>query len=120
MRSFPHLIGFVTAAALAFAVAASGQDITWRRVAELTTGGEAKSIALNGAPIARVRLRCVEGAAIINAVTVLEGETRTTVTVARRLASGEEWVIELGAPRNATALRISDAARGRYEVYVNP
>ena len=120
MRSCSHVVGFLTAAVLAYAVAASGQGMAWRRVAELTTGGEAKSVALNGAPIARLRLRCVEGAAIINAVAVLEGEARTTFTVARRLASGDEHVIELGAPRNATALRISDAARGRYEVYVNP
>jgi len=113
-------VGLLAVMALSAAVAALSQGVAWRRVAELTTGGEAKSVPLNGAPIERLRFRCIEGAAIINAVTVLEGETRTTLAIARRLASGEEHIVELGAIRKATVLRVSDAARGRYEIYVAP
>lgn len=110
----------VFAATVLAGVAARANAPAWRLVATLSTGGEPKTVALSGAPIARVRVRCVEGGAIINTVSVLEGEAKNTFAVARRLAPGEEHVIELNPPRNATALRISDAARGRYEVYVAP
>lgn len=110
----------VFAATVLAGVAAQANAPAWRLVATLSTGGEPKTVALNGAPIAWVRVRCVEGAAIVNTLSVLEGKAKATFQIARRLASGEEHVIELNPPRNATALRISDAARGRYEVYVAP
>lgn len=113
------LMAVLGATALA-ALAVRANSDAGRLVATLSTGGEAKTVALSGAPVARVRVRCVEGAAIINTVSVLEGEAKATFQVARRLAAGEEHIIELNPPRNATALRISDAARGRYEVYVAP
>ena len=93
-------------------------ETRWQRVAELTTGGQAKEVPLTGDPISRIRILCVEGTVIINSVVLRENGNMQSYTVARRLTSGAEHVLEVGDARSATGLRISDAAKGRYEVFV--
>lgn len=109
------------ATALAFLVSdAMAGDPKWRQVAELQTGGEAKEVTLTGVPIERIMIRCVDGSVIINTVVVRVGEAKKSITVARRIPVHEQHVIELNERQSATGLRISDAARGRYEVFVDP
>jgi hypothetical protein len=89
----------------------------WHQVASLQAGGNAKEVAVNR-QTRRCLLKCVEGIVIVNTVVVREGASRTPHTVARRLNTGEEAVLDLGAKRPVTGLRISDSNRGRYSVYV--
>lgn len=106
-------------AAVLFGSYAAGNS-AWRKVADLRTGGQPKEVALAGPAVERIMLRCVEGTVIINTVAVKFGAETRLVPVARRLAAGEAHVIELEPNKTATGLRISDAAKGRYEVLVQP
>jgi len=101
-----------------WAMVSLAAETRWQRVAELATGGQAKEVALTGEPISRIRILCVEGVVIINSIVLRDDGNTQSYTVARRLPAGAEHILEVGDTRPATGLRISDAAKGRYEVFV--
>ena len=91
----------------------------WHVVADVTATdkSEAREIAVNRS-IEKVRFECKSGSVIVMTMWVREGAEKTEVRVARQLAPGEKYDVELGQTRNATAFRISDKGPGRYKIGV--
>ncbi len=91
----------------------------WHVVADVTATdkSEAREIAVNRA-IQTVRFECKSGSVIVMTMWVREGAAKTEYRVARQLAPGEKYDVELGQTRNATAFRISDKGPGRYKIGV--
>lgn len=91
----------------------------WHVVADVTATdkSEAREIAVNRA-IQTVRFECKSGSVIVMTMWVREGAAKTEYRVARQLAPGEKYDVELGQMRNATAFRISDKGPGRYKIGV--
>ena len=91
----------------------------WHPVADVTATdkSEAREITVNRS-IQKVRFECKEGSVIVMTMWVREGAAKTEYRVARQLAAGEKFDVELGQTRNATAFRISDKGPGRYKIGV--
>ena len=91
----------------------------WHVVADITATdqSEAREIAVNRS-IRAVRFECKTGAVIVMTMWVREGEAKTEYRVARQLAAGEKFDVDLGQVRNATGFRISDKGPGRYKIGV--
>ena len=119
MNTARTIMGWGMVIALLLGTTAAGEPV-WRKVAEFKTGGMAKEVALSAAPIHRVMIRCVEGSVIVNTITIRGNGSREPIAVARQLRVNEEYILELNAAHPVVGLRISDAAHGRYEVYVSP
>ena len=91
----------------------------WHVVADVTATdkSEAREIAVNRA-IRTVRFESKAGAVIVMTMWVREGAAKTEYRVARQLAQGEKYDVDLGQVRNATGFRISDKGPGRYKIGV--
>ncbi|MCC5845820.1 MAG: hypothetical protein JJU05_16350 [Verrucomicrobia bacterium] len=89
----------------------------FKRVAELTAGGDAKEVAVNER-VRTVRIQCVSGTVTVNTVVVRDGAARRSIPVTRRLSDGEHVDLELGSGENVSGLRISDGGGGRYQVLI--
>ncbi|MCE9614361.1 MAG: hypothetical protein K8T26_08795 [Lentisphaerae bacterium] len=107
--------GIVAALFLVAGMAQAKSD--WHKVADLTTGGDAKEVAVNR-EVSKVRIVSESGTVVINTVVVRVGAQKTPHTVGARLAEKEDREIELGSKQNITGLRISDSGKGTYSVYV--
>ena len=91
----------------------------WKTISEITATdkSEARELAVNRS-IQKVRFECKEGSVIVMTMWVREGAAKTEYRVARQLAPGEKYDVDLGQTRNATAFRISDKGPGRYKIGV--
>ena len=107
------------AALAALALSATAAWADWQTVAEVTATEktEARELAVNRT-IRTVQIECTEGSVIVMTLWVREGAAKTEYRVARQLAEGEKFDVELGQVRNATAFRISDKGPGRYKIGV--
>ena len=107
------------AMAAVLALGATTALADWHVVADVTATyqSEAREIAVNRS-IQKVRFECKSGSVIVMTMWVREGAQKTEVRVARQLAAGEKYDVELGQTRNATAFRISDKGPGRYKIGV--
>lgn len=99
--------------------ATTGWAGDWHLVTDVaaTDKSEAREIAVNRA-IQKVRFECKSGSVIVMTMWVREGADKTEYRVARQLAAGEKYDVELGQTRNATAFRISDKGPGQYKIRV--
>ncbi len=84
-------------------------------VGELTSGGDAKEVAVNRV-VSKCYLELVSGTVSIN--TVVVRPEKLALPQAVSLTPGQLHVIDLGVKRNVTGFRISDNGRGVYRVYV--
>lgn len=91
----------------------------FKRVAELTAGGDAKEVAVNRR-VRTVRIQAVSGTVTVNTLVVRDGSARRSFPVTRRLAPGEYADVDLGGRENVSGLRISDGGGGRYQVLIRP
>jgi hypothetical protein len=89
----------------------------WEKVADLNAGGDAKEVAISR-EISAIRLDLKSGTVTVNTVVVRQGAAKTSYAVASRLADKTPSEIKLPSKANVTGLRISDAGRGVYAVYV--
>ena len=89
----------------------------WHAITELRSGGGVKEVPVNRTA-SRCLIRCIDGAVVVNTLVVREGGAKKSITVASRLNTGDERVLDLGGRRNVTGFRISDGGRGRYAIYV--
>lgn len=93
----------------------------WHVVADITATdkSEAREIPVNRS-IRTVRFESAskDGAVIVMTMWVREGAEKTEYRVARQLAPGEKFDVDLGQVRNATGFRISDKGPGRYKIGV--
>lgn len=87
----------------------------WTLLAERSPGAKPQELAFEGT-IRALRIECVEGAVILNAVMIREGGARESFTIGRRLNAGESHDLDLGGERTVGGLRIHDGGRGRYRV----
>ena len=101
------------------AMSATMAQAGWKTISEIaaTDKSEAREITVNRS-IQKVRFECKEGSVIVMTMWVREGAAKTEYRVARQLAPGEKYDVELGQTRNATAFRISDKGPGRYKIGV--
>ena len=76
------------------------------------------SIAVAGFSADDLNVEMKDGAVIVMTMWVREGAEKTEYRVARQLAPGEKFDVELGQTRNATGFRISDKGPGRYKIGV--
>lgn len=90
---------------------------TWRHVANLSTGGGAKEVAINR-NVQHFRIICTDGSVIINTVVIREGGKTTPIRISQRLNKDETREFSTTDKTNVTGLRISDDGRGQYAVYV--
>lgn len=105
---------WIWAVALA-GLCATGARAEWQTVAEVTTDGATKELAV-GREIRIIGIEGIAGSVLVHTVWILEGEGVNPVPVARRLGPGETQDIDLGGNRPVTGLRISAAGAGRYRV----
>jgi len=89
----------------------------WEKVADLSAGGDAKEVAISR-EVSAIRLELKSGTVTVNTVVVRQGAAKTPYTVASRLSDTAPSEIKLPAKASVTGLRISDAGRGLYAVYV--
>ncbi len=91
----------------------------WKSVAEVTADRQAAAteLAVNR-EIRTVRLKCTEGAVLVNTLWVREGGAKTEIRVARRFNAGDEQDIDLGYKRNVTGFRMSNQGPGKLKVLV--
>ena len=106
-------------AAAMLMIGATVASADWKTVAEITAGAkpEARELALNRT-IRTVQFEGLEGTVIVTTLWVREGAAKTEYRVARQLAQGEKYDVDLGQVRNATGFRISDKGPGRYKIGV--
>jgi len=97
--------------------AAAPRSGGFKRVAELTAGGDAKEVAVNER-VRTVRIQGVSGTVTVNTLVVRDGAARRSIPVTRRLSAGEHADVELGGRENVSGLRISDGGAGRYQVLI--
>ena len=89
----------------------------WHKVADLSAGGEAKEVTVNR-EVSAIRLVAETATVTVQTVVVREGANKTPYTVAVRLPMKDNHDIKLPARVAVSGLRISDAGRGAYAVYV--
>lgn len=89
----------------------------WHKVADLSAGGDAKEVTVNR-EISAIRLVAETATVNVQTVVVREGANKTPYTVAARLPMKDNHDIKLPSKVAVSGLRISDAGRGAYAVYV--
>ena len=101
------------------AMSATMAQAGWKTISEIaaTDKSEARELAVNRT-IRTVQFEGLEGTVIVTTLWVREGAAKTEYRVARQLAAGEKFDVDLGQVRNATAFRISDKGPGRYKIGV--
>jgi hypothetical protein len=89
----------------------------WKKVDELTAGGDAKEVSFDQ-EISKIKITCTEGIVIVNTVVVRKGSAKDPHKLATRIEKDDSREISLGDKTHVTGLRISDDGKGKYRVEV--
>jgi hypothetical protein len=107
----------MAAMAAALLVGQSALAAGWHKVGSFQAGGEAKEMGVNRNCEACL-IKVVEGSVTINTIVVRGKDAREPVKVEQQIEAGQSREISAGAKGYVTGFRISDAGKGRYDVYV--
>ena len=89
------------------------------RAGSYTSGGTIEARVPTKNPIKQILLAGTSGSVAINTVVVREGASNSKYPLAVRLPAGETRMVELGAHRKVTGIRVSTGGKGTFDIYVH-